>query len=217
MSRNRAIAAIVFATVLTAASPVFANTVSIGPQAMEGDLHVNPGDVVRAGISFTIPGSHPATIVQFTGAEVIFGSVVCVSGSGGGSFGAQLGSGGALGPYSVPQNDSAWFPTGDQSSAASYQASIVVPNLCNGGTMSLRNGGTFTGDLQADQVNNPISIRFHYSANGSSGSWSATKAFTPSLISSNPVPGGTTGILLLGGVLGVVFLGLTRRRRVATG
>jgi hypothetical protein len=202
--------------VFALAGPAFANQVSIGSQAMEGNLQVNPGDVVRAGISFTIPGSHPATTVQFVDAKVIFINVACQSGPSGQDFGGQLGSNGVVGPIHVPANDSSWFPTGDQSSSASYQASIVAPDLCHGGTMSLRNGATFTGDLQSDQTNS-INVRFHYSANGSSGSWSATKTFTPDPLTGNPVPSGASGILPVAVVLAVIFFAVSRRRRVAVG
>ena len=35
-------------------------TIVIGPQAMEGNLQIHPGDTVKAGYDFTMPGSHPA-------------------------------------------------------------------------------------------------------------------------------------------------------------
>jgi hypothetical protein len=198
------------------AGPAFANEVLIGPQAMEGDLKVNPGDTVRAGISFTIPGSHPATTVQFVNAAITFDNVECQSGPSGRAFGHQLGSNGLVGPIQVPANDSSWFPTGDQSSAASYQMSTVAPDLCNGGTMSLRNGGVFSGDLQSDQTNS-INVRFHYSANGSSGSWSATKSFAPDPITTNQVPSGSVGILLAAILLAAVFFAGSRRVRAPAG
>ena len=203
--------------VVMGASPASANTIAIGPQAMEGNLQVRPGDVVRAGISFTVPGSHPAASVQFVHPVVSFADVVCVSGSGGGSFSIALGSGDILGPFAVPQNDPGWFPTGDQSSSAAYQGSIQVPDLCGGGTMSLRNGGAFSADAQSSDTSHTMNVRFHYAANGSSGSWSATKSVLPDAIGTTPVPVGTTGLLGLSLVVAMAFaLARQRRARLAT-
>src|SRR5712664_2039056 len=46
-------------------SPSGAGTVVIGPQAMEGNLQIHPGDALRAGFDFTMPGSHPAATTSF--------------------------------------------------------------------------------------------------------------------------------------------------------
>jgi len=214
-ARMRRVTLIAATAVLILLGPAsFANNVSIGPQAMEGNLIISPGTIVKAGLSFTIPGSHPATTVQFADPAVSFDNVVCTSGSGGGSFTVALGSGGLLGPYSDPSNDTAWLPTGDQASAASYQGSIAAPDLCHGGTMSLRNGGTFRADLQSDQ-HNAINVRFHYSANGTSGSWSATKSFDPDPISGSSVPEGSNGIIVLSALIAIVALVAARRQRRA--
>jgi len=205
MARRLALAFITCAVLALTTLPAAANTITIGPQAMEGNLQVRPGDVVQAGISFTIPGSHPASTVQFVQPAVAFANVTCSSGSGGGSVTIALGSGGVLGPFSVPQNDSSFFPTGDQSSPSSYQGSVSMPDLCGGGTMSLSNGGTFSADVQSSDTTHSINVRFHYSANGSSGSWSATKSVFPDAVGGTPVPVGTLGIL---GLSVVVALGL---------
>ena len=191
------------------AAPARANTVTLGPQAMEGDLHVNAGDVVRAGISFTMPGSHPGATVQFANPTVEFPSVTCVSGSGGGSFVLRLD---AAGTYTVPQNDNSWFPTGDQRSAAAYQGSAPVPDLCHGGTMSLRNGAALSADAQSSDTSDALNVRFHYSANGSSGSWSATTTVTPSSLSPTTVPLGGIGAVGLIVALGAILGALVRRR-----
>jgi len=206
--------AIATMALLAVTTSAFASTASIGPQAMEGALKIDPGDVVKAGFSLTIPGSHPETTVQFVDATVAFNNVTCVSGYGGGTFTVALGSGGAAGPYTVPANDSSWFPTGDQHSDAAYQGSLPAPDLCHGGTMSLRNGGTFSGDLQSDDTHS-INVRFHYSANGTSGSWSATKTFDPDPISGTPVPSGAIGSVGLALVAAAAFAVASRRKRRA--
>jgi len=213
---RRRLAALVGATaiLLLTAPASYANSVQIGPQAMEGNLIVSPGTIIKAGISFTIPGTHPASTVQFVDALITFKNIVCTSTgqSTGQDFGHQLGSGGVLGPYAVPANDSAWFPTGDQASDASYQTSFPAPDLCRGGNMSLRNGAVFTGALQSDQTN-AINVRFHYSANGTSGSWSATKSFVPDPITGSLVPQGTIGVIVLSAAIAVGALVDTRRQR----
>jgi len=217
--RVGAITGLIVVLMLVVTSPSYATPISIGPQAMEGDLKIAPGTVVKAGISFTMTGSHPAATIQFVGAQVTFANVECVTGSGGGSFTIPLGSSGTVGPYDIPSNNTAWFPTGDQSSALSYQGSIDAPDLCEGGTMSLRNGGAFTGDAQSSDAADPVNVRFHYSANGSSGSWSATKSVVPSSIGSSQVPASAAGVFGFVLVIGLVFAirSTTKRRRDGRG
>ena len=79
--------------------------------------------------------------------------------------------------------------------------------------MSLAAGGTFSADLQASDVSHSISVRFHYSANGTSGSWSATKAFTPDALSGTPASAGTVGVFSLAGLVGLILIGTSLRRR----
>jgi hypothetical protein len=159
---------------LFSAVPLLANSISMGPQAMEGDLKVSPGTVLMAGYDFTIPGSHPADSVQFVNAAVTF-QAQCVSGTGGGTIVVVLSGN----PITVPQNSSSWFPSGDQSSPLVYQGSVAVPDLCNGGLVRLQSGGTFSADLQASDTALSVHVRWHYRANGSSGSWSGTTSFLP--------------------------------------
>jgi hypothetical protein len=156
------------------ALPLLANSISMGPQAMEGDLKVSPGTVLRAGYDFTIPGSHPADTVQFANAVVTF-HAQCGTGTGGGTIVVVL-SGNSI---TVPPNNSAWFPSGDQSSPSVYEGSLAVPDLCSGGLLRLQSGGTFSADLQASDTTLSVHVRWHYSANGSSGSWSGTSSFVP--------------------------------------
>jgi hypothetical protein len=182
MAPRRGLVGVVVAAsvILLVSLPLLANPISMGPQAMEGDLKVNPGTVLRAGYDFTIPGSHPADTVQFVNASVTF-QAQCVSGTGGGTIVVSL-SGNAI---TVPKNNSDWFPSGDQSSPSVYQGSVAVPDLCNGGLVRLQSGGTFSADLQASDMTHSVHVRWHYSANGSSGSWSGTTSFTP-----DPLQGG---------------------------
>ena len=59
--------------------------ISMGPQAMEGNLTLNPGATVRVGYDFTMPGTHSTATVSVIGAQVAFASH-CVSGQSSGSF-----------------------------------------------------------------------------------------------------------------------------------
>src|SRR5436309_11031197 len=92
--------------IVLSATPGFAvpPNIVIGPQAMEGDLKVMPGDVLSAGISFTMPGTHPEATVGFGHPNVVF-DVQCVTGSGGGSVLIKL----LLRKTVIPENDSSWF------------------------------------------------------------------------------------------------------------
>jgi uncharacterized repeat protein (TIGR01451 family) len=84
--------------------------------------------------------------------------------------------------YAVPVNNGDWFPSGDQHSPLVYEGSTLVPDLCGGGTISLAAGGTFSTQVLADRAvpGDGVHVRWHYSANGSSGSWSGTAHVQPS-------------------------------------
>jgi len=117
--------------------------VSMGPQAMEGNLQVAPGATLKAGYDFTIPGDNNSVFVTFTDPEVTF-DVKCASGMTP-----------TMSTVTVPMptqtynstNGGSWFPSGDQSSSLVYQGSISVPDVCNGGNVSFQNGGTFTATI----------------------------------------------------------------------
>src|SRR5206468_3830657 len=101
MARRGRLALLVVALAAGFLSPssVLADPISMGPQAMEGDLKVSPGDVLMAGYDFTIPGSHPAITVQLVNPAVVF-QAQCVSGGDAGTIVVPL----ASGPIPVPQN-----------------------------------------------------------------------------------------------------------------
>ena len=117
--------------------------VSMGPQAMEGNLQVAPGATLKAGYDFTIPGDNNSVFVTFTNPEVTF-AVKCANGMTP-----------TMSTVTVPMptqtynstNGGSWFPSGDQSSSLVYQGSISVPDVCNGGNVSFQNGGTFTATI----------------------------------------------------------------------
>ena len=59
-----------------------------------------------------------------------------------------------------------------------------IPDLCNGGLVRLQHGGTFTATVASTDTSDKVNVRWHYSANGSSGSWSGTRGVVPVLASS---------------------------------
>jgi hypothetical protein len=111
---------------------------------MDGNLIVHPGDTLRVGYDFTMPGSHPAATLLFTQTKVTF-QATCVSGPGGGTIVINVGNQ----SYTDPKNSSAWYPSGNQADPSVYQGSTSVPNLCNGGGLSLSLGAMFTASVGA--------------------------------------------------------------------
>jgi hypothetical protein len=109
---------------------------------MEGNLIVYPGDTLRVGYDFTMPGQHPAATAVFMQTTVSF-HALCASGPGGGLIVVNIGDA----SYTNPQNSSAWYPSGDQRAAAVYQGSATVPDLCSGGALTLRQGATFSATV----------------------------------------------------------------------
>ena len=149
-------------------SPSGVGAVVLGPQAMEGDLKIHPGDVLRAGFEFTMPGGHPATTAVFTSGYVAL-QVTCPNSS--------------SPPLTIPLHDqtvvdpedsTAWYPSGDQSSPLVYQGTLIAPDLCAGAVMDDARGALFTTAFAATDTVDRFSFRFHYSDNSTSGGWSGT-------------------------------------------
>jgi hypothetical protein len=117
--------------------------VSMGPQAMEGNLQVAPGATLKAGYDFTIPGDNNSVTVTFTNPEVTF-DVGCANGATPSPSTITV----AMPTQSYTStNGGNWYPSGDQSSSLVYQGSISVPNVCTGGDVTFQQGGTFTGSI----------------------------------------------------------------------
>jgi hypothetical protein len=137
---------------------------------MEGNLPVNPGDTVKAGFDFTVPGSHPADTVTLSNVSVTL-PVKCPNGTT-----DTLTIPIPNQTITVPANNSNWFPSGDQNSPLVYQGSITAPAaLCGGEQGHAPQGATFTASLAAS-TKDSVHVRFHYSDNPS-GSWSGTQGF----------------------------------------
>lgn len=116
--------------------------VTMGPQAMEGNLIVSPGDTVQAGYDFTLPGNNTALTLTVSNAQVVF-DVACASGA----TPSQPSFTVTMADQSYSLAGSQWYPSGGQSSPLVYQGSAAVPDLCGGGSLDLAQGGTFTATL----------------------------------------------------------------------
>ncbi len=118
------------------------SAISMGPQAMEGDLKLAPGTVINVGYDFTLPGNKSTLTLPVANPKVIF-TARCVSGAtpSAATFTVTM----PTATYTV--TDSNWYPSGDQHSSLVYQGSATVPDLCGGGQVRLDKGGTFTATL----------------------------------------------------------------------
>jgi len=148
-------------------TPSGPGTVVIGPQAMEGSLQIHPGDTLRAGFDFTMPGTHPAATASFSNGYVLV-LVKCSNGSTP-AFTIQL----PAQTITDLANSSGWYPSGDQSSSLVYQGSLTAPDLCGGGVMNDASGAQFVTTFESTDTTDNVNFRFHYSDN-TSGSWSVT-------------------------------------------
>ena len=115
------------------------SVLTIGPQAMEGDLKLAPGTTLTAGYDFTIPGNTTTLTVTFNNPRVVF-ALRCVSGATPSQSTLTV----PMSTSTTTVKDSAWYPSGDQHSPLVYQGSVTVPNVCGGGQVRLDKGGTFT-------------------------------------------------------------------------
>src|SRR5438552_2908988 len=143
---------------------------------MEGNLQIHPGDTIKAGYDFTMPGSHPAATVTVQNASVKV-LIKCSSGTAVGPIAIPL----PAQAYGDPASSPNWYPSGDQSSSLVYQDTVAAPNLCAGGAMSAASGALFQASVISTDIVDPVNVRFHYSDN-TSGSWSGTVTTTPSPI-----------------------------------
>ena len=154
-----------FAQIACCASAM-GQSVTIGG-SMEGNLAIYPGDTIRSGYDFSMPGNHPgATVTVSSGVAQM--NVVCPDGSAQTlsiTFPEQS--------YTVGVNDASWYPSADQSSLLVYQGTTMAPaSLCGGRPGYAPNGATFAALLQSTDTSDPLNARFHYS-DKSAGAWSA--------------------------------------------
>ncbi len=118
------------------------STLTMGPQAMEGDLKVSPGTRLEVGYDFTLPGNHASFSLTVSTPRVVF-AVACLSGTTPSARTFTV----AMPARTYRVTSDQWYPSGDQSSPLAYQGSITVPDLCGGGQLRLDQGGTFTASV----------------------------------------------------------------------
>jgi hypothetical protein len=114
-------------------------TITIGPQAMEGDLKVSPGKPIKAGYSFTLPNNKSPFTVTFTNGKVVF-KVQCASGAKPSKSTFEIN----FPNQSYLVTNQNWYPSGEQSSPLVYQGETAAPPLCGTGQLRLKEGGTFS-------------------------------------------------------------------------
>jgi hypothetical protein len=107
-------------------------------QAMNGDVKVSPGTPIQVGYSFKAPNG------TITVAPRVAFVIRCASGARPSRpiWTIDL----PTRTYNVTNGD--WWPTGDRTSALSYQSGPVrIPNFCRGGRVRLDKGGVFWARL----------------------------------------------------------------------
>jgi hypothetical protein len=208
---GRVVAVVVAAAAFVAitALPSMANNISMGPQAMEGDLKLSPGNALEGGFDFKIQNGVGGT-VSFVGAKLTFANISCDNGATPTQTTIVLDMGSPT--YTVPVGNSDWQPSGDQHNSSTLQSGIfVIPDICSGGKVRLNHGATFTADLQSSNLSADIHVRWHYigcfTSSCTSGSWSGTGDFQPDVL----IPVGTVGLLGLAVVLGLGLFVQQRR------
>ena len=111
--------------------------VAIGPQAMEGDLRVKPGEKVKVGYKFKLPYNSSHHKVTVSHAQIVF-TPRCGDNPSTGPLVVVI----PLKTYEV--FDDHWIPARKHYNPLTFQAEFVVPDLCNGEDVRFDKGGTFT-------------------------------------------------------------------------
>lgn len=168
--------------------PSGAGTVAIGPQAMEGNLRIHPGDLLLAGFDFTMPGSHASATVFLSSGYVSL-LVNCADGS---SRALAI----PLHDQTIadPAGSTSWYPSGDQSNSVTYQGDLTAPDLCAGGVMDDARGARFTTAFLSTDTVDKVNFRFHYSDH-TAGAWSSTVAGVPAPVAKTVTSAAVTSSL----------------------
>jgi hypothetical protein len=167
MKRLRVDARVILTLLMISALPLApvasADTVVISG-SMEGNLPINPGDTVKAGFDFILPGDHPATTIMVSNIRVqIF--VTCPN-----QTNETININIPNQTFNVAKGFNDWIPSANQSSPLVYQGSTKA-TTCAGGHAP--KGATFMATFTSTKNCVKVNTRFHYSDN-SAGSWSAT-------------------------------------------
>ena len=117
-------------------------SLSMGPQAMDGDLKVSPGVTLKVGYDFAVAGNKASFSLTVNNPQVVL-TVRCVSGASPSQSTETV----SMPSQTYTVTNDQWIPSGDQNSPLVYPASITVPDLCGGGQLRLDQGGTFTANV----------------------------------------------------------------------
>jgi nitrous oxidase accessory protein NosD len=117
-------------------------SLTMGPQAMEGDLKVSPGATLKVGYDFSLPGNKSHVSLKVSNPQVVF-TVRCASGATPSASTLTV----PMPNASYAATNSEWIPSGNQQSPLVFQGSITVPDLCSGGKVRLDKGGTFSASV----------------------------------------------------------------------
>jgi hypothetical protein len=149
--------------------------------SMTRPIRINSGDTLLAGYVLSMPDGHPAATVSLAGGNVQT-DVTCPDGS---SYTLTIPFPNQT--YSIPANDSSWFPAPNEKSPLVYQGSTTVSG-CSGGVARnfyLRALGVSAGTgnppaapgFSTTDTMYPLNVRFHFTSStddGAGGRWSPT-------------------------------------------
>jgi hypothetical protein len=117
-------------------------SLSMGPQAMAGDLKVTPGITLKVGYDLAVPGNKASVSLMVNDPQVVL-TVRCASGASPSQSTLTV----LMPSQTYTVTNDKWIPSGDQNSPLVYPASMTVPDLCGGGQLRLDQGGTFTAKV----------------------------------------------------------------------
>jgi hypothetical protein len=142
-------------------SEAYGSNISMGPQAMQGDLKVSTGDWLNVGLQISYPGKHPALTVALQNNTFTF-AVTCVDKSA--PTQSTLVVTAPDQSYSIAANDTGSFPAGGAAAAATYQGGAQLPALCGSkaNNIELKTGGAFTALLSGTDNTDKVQVQWHY-------------------------------------------------------
>jgi hypothetical protein len=113
-------------------------TTTLGPSPTE-PLKVSPGESVKAGYDFLLPGNRKPFTVSFAEGKVVL-KVRCVSGGKPKEPTFKV----TFPSQSYTVTNAEWSPSKSETSPLVYQGEISVPNLCAGGKLEILKESTFS-------------------------------------------------------------------------
>eukprot|EP01038_Epipyxis_sp_PR26KG_P015755 gene15755-21334_t len=127
---------------------------------VQGNFDIYPGDSMKCGYSFTMPGNKPgarAPVPLGLSQLKVALQITCEDGT--------------TSTYEIPMpiasyqiSDGATYPSNDVNADSTYQSgNVVIPAICGAGKkMNCANGAIFTGKLDGNSPQSPVNFQFHY-------------------------------------------------------